>query len=344
MEDGKVLHLLKSNVFSGAENVVVQIINLFKYDRKMYYCSPNGKIEDSLKMRSIEYISLNRFNPIFLYSIVKKYKINILHAHDPGACVLASFMPLKIIAHIHGNHDNMKVLSFKSLLFLISSFRFKKIIWVSNSCLNDYFFKKYIENKSIILENVIDSNEVYKKSFNNDLKEIYDCIYLGRLSPEKNPIRAIKIINKVVRKVPNYKAVFVGDGILRNDCEQLVTKYNLNENIHFVGFQDNPIKYLKNSKVLLMTSIYEGIPMSALEAMSLGKPIVSTPTDGLINLIQLGQTGFYSSDDNQLTDFMIKSYKNKQAYKCLSENTLKRFKKINNLERYKTKIEECYEK
>lgn len=344
MESSKVLHLLKSNVFSGAENVVVQIINLFKHDRKMYYCSPNGKIRNSLKMRNIKYISLNKFNPIFLYSIVKKYQINIIHAHDPGACVLASFIPLKIIAHIHGNHDNMKILSFKSILFLISSFRFKKIIWVSNSCLNDYYFKKYVENKSIILENVIDSNEIYKKSFNNDLKEVYDCIYLGRLSPEKNPIRAIKIINEVVKKIPNYKVVFVGDGILRADCEQLVKKYNLDENVCFIGFQNNPIKYLKNSNVLIMTSIYEGIPMSALEAMCLGKPIVSTPTDGLINLIQLNKTGFYSSNDNQLIDFMIELYKNNQVYNYLSQNTLKRFKKINNLEKYKKKIEECYEK
>lgn len=344
MESSKVLHLLKSNVFSGAENVVVQIINLFKHDRKMYYCSPNGKIRNFLKMRNIKYISLNKFNPIFLYSIVKKYQINIIHAHDPGACVLASFIPLKIIAHIHGNHDNMKILSFKSILFLISSFRFKKIIWVSNSCLNDYYFKKYVENKSIILENVIDSNEIYKKSFNNDLKEVYDCIYLGRLSPEKNPIRAIKIINEVVKKIPNYKVVFVGDGILRADCEQLVKKYNLDENVCFIGFQNNPIKYLKNSNVLIMTSIYEGIPMSALEAMCLGKPIVSTPTDGLINLIQLNKTGFYSSNDNQLIDFMIELYKNNQVYNYLSQNTLKRFKKINNLEKYKKKIEECYEK
>lgn len=345
MEKEPVLHLLKSNVFSGAENVVVQIIRLFRHERKMFYCSPKGKIVDSLKMRGIRHISLKSFNPVILWEIINKYNIGIIHAHDPGASVLASLIPKKImiIAHIHGNHDNMKIISFKSVLFLISSLRYRKIIWVSNSCYNDYYFKKYLKSKSMILENIINPEEVKMKQLENSLAESYDCIYLGRLSQEKDPIRAIEIIKKVVMKIPNFKMVFVGDGVLRHDCQKLVEKYKLDNNIFFKGFQDNPIPYLYNSKILLMTSRYEGVPMSALEAMCLGKPIISTPTDGLIELIDLNKTGFYSDDDNQLIEYIIKLYKNKEMYKLISQNALQRFTNYNDIEYYKKRIEECYE-
>ena len=345
MKKKPVLHLLKSNVFSGAENVVVQIIRLFKNERNMFYCSPTGKIAESLNMRGIKYIPLKSFNPLSIWKIINKYNINIIHAHDPGACVLAAMVPKKItiIAHVHGNHDNMKIISLKSVLFLICSLRYKKIIWVSNSSYNDYYFKNYLKRKSFILENVINPSEIEDKILKDRITENYDCIYLGRLSQEKDPIRAIKIIREVVREIPNFKMVFVGDGILKGDCQKLVKKYKLDNNIIFKGFQNNPIPYLYNSKLLLMTSKYEGIPMSALEAMCLGKPIISTPTDGLLELIDLNVTGFYSDNNNELIEYIIKLYNDKNKYDLMSRCALCRFEKYNNVENYKKRIGECYE-
>lgn len=49
MNKKRVLHVLRSNVYSGAENVVCQLINIFKQDYQMFYCSPVGKIEGTLK-------------------------------------------------------------------------------------------------------------------------------------------------------------------------------------------------------------------------------------------------------------------------------------------------------
>ncbi|WP_050636071.1 glycosyltransferase [Candidatus Stoquefichus sp. SB1] len=344
MNKKRVLHVLRSNVYSGAENVVCQLINIFKQDYQMFYCSPVGKIEDTLKEKNINYIKLIKFNPLNLRKIVSHNSIDIIHAHDPGACVLASltFNKKKIIAHVHGNHTNMKSLTLKSVLFLISSMKFDKIIWVSESSLKDYFFYKLIKNKSIILMNIISPEEIYYKSKLYQT-ERFDCIYLGRLSEEKNPIRAIRIIKDVVKEIPDYRMIFVGDGVLFNECKKYAESLRLENNITFVGYQNNPYPYLYQSDVLLMSSIYEGTPMSALEAMSLGKPIISTPTDGLTDLIKLNETGFYSNDDIEMSRFMKMLKKDRNYYLELSENTRKRFNDLNDLEKYKECMRQIYE-
>lgn len=345
MNENKILHVVKSNVFNGAENVVCQIINMFKNEFEMLYCSPKGKIEEVLDKRNIKYIELIKFSPIYLKKIIAKNSISTIHAHDPAACVLSalSFSRKKIIAHVHGNHTNMRTLTLKSLLFLLASLKFHTIIWVSESCMKDYIFCNLVKNKSIVLVNNIDANEVYIKAEKNN-KVKYDCIYLGRLSSEKNPLRAIDIIKNVVDVIPNYCMVFVGEGVLYNECINYVKELNLERNIEFMGYKNNPFPYLNQSNILLMTSIYEGTPMSALEAMCLGKPIVSTPTDGLIDLIQLNETGFYSNKNQEISEFLIKAKEDNDFYTKLSIKTKEQFMKLNDTDKYKECLKRIYEK
>ena len=66
----------------------------------------------------------------------------------------------------------------------------------------------------------------------------------------------------------------MGDGDLARHIVELSKKLGIDKNVTFFGFRDNPIKILYCSKVMLMTSRYEGTPMSALEAQALGVPIV----------------------------------------------------------------------
>lgn len=341
----KIMHLLRTTEYSGAENVVCQIMKMFKNEKcKMYYSSPQGNIEKVLNKRKINYIPMEKFNIKSFKKNIKNFGIDIIHAHDPGACVLAAFSGIKlpIIAHVHGNHDNMKVFSLKAFLFLIASKRFEKIIWVSDSALNEYYFRRLVRNKSIVLENVIDPEEVREKAGSPEKIE-YDCIYLGRLSKEKNPLRAIRILSRVIEKNQDYKCVIIGDGPLRVGCQKKVKELKLENNIVFKGFLDNPYPVLKKSTVQLFSSNYEGTPMSALEAMCLGKPIVSTPTDGLIRLIRLGETGYYSWNEEKLANFLDKIHNSdKEKLEKLSIKVNEHFKEINNVDNYKAQLLESY--
>ena len=86
----KVLHLLSSNKFSGAENVVCNIIEK-NYKYEMFYCSLKGPIEEILINKNINFLPIKNINPISLFKICKKNNISIIHAHDYKASFCFSF-------------------------------------------------------------------------------------------------------------------------------------------------------------------------------------------------------------------------------------------------------------
>ena len=113
-------------------------------------------------------------------------------------------------------------------------------------------------------------------------------------------------------------------------------------NVTFFGFLSNPYPILKKSKVLIMTSLYEGTPMCALEAQCFGKPIVATPVDGLLDIVENGYNGFLSNIDEELADNILLIL-NKKNYNYYSKNSISRFKEINSIENYLKTIKDIYE-
>ena len=332
----KVLHVLSSNIYSGAENVVCTIINNMNSEYDMYYCSPRGPIEENLKEKKINYIPINRLSIKEINRVIKQINPNIIHAHDNKATVICSTFGncYKVISHIHGNNKIMNSLNLKTILFNISSFKISKMIWVSESSLNGYFFKKNIINKSIVLYNVVDEKVILEKVKKYNHNKNYDLIFLGRLGYPKNPERFIEIVKMVKEKKKDVTVAIVGDGEDRAKVNDLITKYNLSKNVDLHGFQSNPFPILNNSKILVMTSIYEGTPMCALEAQALGKPIVATPVDGLKKIVINDYNGFLSSEDAILVLKIVKILSNEDLFIELSNNTIDLFKKNNNIKKY----------
>ena len=340
----RVLHLLTSNTFSGAENVVCTIIEKMSDKYEMVYCSPKGKIEENLKERNIIYYPINKLSFKELKRVLKEYKPDIIHAHDNRATVYASFFSnkYKVISHIHGNNKIMNTVNIKTLLFNVCSKKIKHIIWVSDSSLQGYVFKKNIMDKSLVLYNVIDKDLIVKKSMQYNCNEKYDVIFLGRLGYPKNPKRMINVISIAINKSHNLKAAIVGDGPDRKEIEELIEQKNIEKNVKLYGFQSNPYPILKNSKVLIMTSIYEGMPMCALEAQSLGKPIIATPVDGLKKIVKNNVNGYLSNDDEKLSMKIVELIENNKLYENYSSESIKKFDKINDITLFCYTIDQLY--
>lgn len=344
----KVLHLISTNVFSGAENVACQIIKLFSNDDKykMVYCSTIGSNKESLENRKIEVLPLEKFNYACVKKAIEEFKPDIIHAHDARASIMAAVCvkkeTIKIISHIHGNHENMRKFGVKTFLYNRTSRKYNKIIWVSGSAFNDYYYKNKIARKSIVLYNVINSDEVYEKVEIDKNNYNYDIIYLGRLTYPKNPIRLLEIIAKVKEKYQNLKVAIVGSGELQEEVKRKIEELHLKDCITLYGFLPNPYKILKSSKIMLMTSRYEGTPMCALEAIALNIPIVTTRTDGLKEIVKDGVTGYLSDANEVLCEKILYLLENPEELKEMKIDIEKYNKEINNLDYYKCTIEEVY--
>lgn len=343
----KVLHLISTDVFSGAENVACQIIKQFEnneiYD--MVYCSKTGPNKERLDSLEIKVLPIQKFNYSCVKEAVEQYKPNIIHGHDIKASIIASMFnkKAKIISHVHANHENMRKLNMKTLLYNLTIKRYSKIIWVSQSALDNFYFVDRVKDKSIVLYNVIDSkallNNVDKDK--NDYK--FDLIYLGRLNYQKNPERLIELIEKTRVLKSDLSVAIIGDGDLKGKIEEMIKEKHLEKNVTLFGFMNNPYKVLSCSKLMIMTSRYEGTPMCVLEAMAFDKPVISTITDGLKDIVVNNETGFLSNDDDELSKKIVEILSDNQKYDKWCKNVANKNNNINNMDKYCEEMRKIYE-
>lgn len=342
----KVLHVLASNKYSGAENVACQIIEMFKNDRdtEMAYCSPEGPISETLKNKNILYIPIKKVSLSEIKKVIKEYNPDVIHCHDLKASILCSFVKdIKIISHIHGNKSNMSRISLKSLMYKVASRNIKNILWVSNSCYQDFIFKNSVRKKSIVLPNIISIQNLEKNVKADPVNyDNFDIVFLGRLVFEKNPLRLIEIAKLIKEEINDFKFAIVGDGVLRKEVETKIKEYSLQKNIELFGFKNNPYKLLSSGKIMLMTSVMEGTPMCALEALSLGLPVISTKTDGMVDLIHNGGNGYLYDTDIQAKEIICSLLKNNENFLLLKKQSIEFAKEYNNIHKYKKVLERIY--
>ena len=179
----KVLHLLRSNRFSGAENVVCQIIGIFRgnQDIEMVYCSPDGQIREALNERNILFAPITELSVKEVKRVIREEKPDIIHAHDMGASVVAACACGKIplVSHIHNNNFDSRGVSAKSIIYSFAAAKAKHIFWVSQSAFDGYAFHKQFKSKSSVLYNILDIDALHKKMGTDTTQYDYDVIYVG---------------------------------------------------------------------------------------------------------------------------------------------------------------------
>lgn len=338
----KIIHILNSNSYSGAENVAMTIINKMKAEHDIIYVSPEGNIRQYLEKNNIRYEPIKKVSIKEIRRVIKKYKPDIIHAHDFTASIIASICGKKVktISHLHSNPTWIKSINLKTILYLISTIKYNKILLVSKSILNEYIFKKYIQKKSLIIGNPIDINKIIEQANSKEIDEYYDLAFIGRLTELKNPEKFIEIVNILKRKL-NIKAVMIGTGPMKEKCLDLIKKYNLTDVIILKGFMKNPYNILKNCKILCITSSYEGYGLVAIEALALGKPVVASKVGGLPDIID-EKSGKLSNDITEMVTEIEKLLIDTNYYKNKSKYAIIKAAEINNIDNYIKNLNEIY--
>lgn len=340
----KVLHILSDIFFSGAENMVCQIVEMFRGEYDMVYASPEGPIREALAARNVTYFPLKSIAPWEIRRAVRQVQPDLLHVHDMKVSVMAACACVEVpmVAHIHNNSFDARRISPKTLLFHMASKKLQHIFWVSPSAMKSYRFYPSVAEKSSLLRNVLDPRELSRKADSAALQEDYDILFLGRMTEPKNPLRLVRVLNRVYAGKPDLKAAIVGKGDMEAAVRAAIEEGPAKAHIHLLGYQENAYGLLRRARLMIMTSLWEGTPMCALEAMALGVPIVSTPVDGLCDLVIPGENGFLEDTDEGLAARCLEILEHPDLRQRLSENTLSAAKKVLDLEAYKNALRQAY--
>lgn len=339
----KILHILTSINTGGAEKFCVDLCNTQAdiSDNEIYLCVLD-KLEEqplvNMVSSSVSLVSLNKEGGYSLKIILKIYQLlatinpDIIHLN--GRALVYASLPILIkripsVCTVHTMAHkayNKFIRAYLRLLFNIFPSIFRPVA-ISKS-VGSTVKKIYGEHHNKVIYNgssklMTSSNYNLVTSQINALKKDNNTLVfvsVGRIAPEKNTLLLVQAFNRLLKSGKNICLCIVGydstkEQVYMKECESS-NKYH--DRIKFVGQKDNIADYLECSDALCLTSNYEGLGIAALEAFSMGVPVLSTPSGGPSDIIVSGTNGLVSKDITVnsfieiLNDFIKKPIKNKE--------------------------------
>jgi glycosyltransferase involved in cell wall biosynthesis len=175
-------------------------------------------------------------------------------------------------------------------------------------------YKLSVKQIPVIYNGIDLSKCIVKERYENN-KEL-NYLHIGRFSPQKNHKLLIKAFEKVKKAIPEAMLTLVGDGEEVEEIHQLVNTLQLQNSVHFLGLQDNVYPILNQADVFVLSSSYEGMPMTIIEAMGTGLPVVSTDVGGISSMIENNKEGLLTKvNEKSFADAMIQMRDSEQRKK-----------------------------
>lgn len=201
----------------------------------------------------------------------------------------------------------------------------KLILPTANGCVYQTeqaknWFPKKLRDKSAVIKNPV-REEVFNITRNPVTGRI---INIGRLEDQKNQKMLINSFEIVLEKYPKADLLIYGEGGLRDELEKIIANKGLNDNIKLCGYFNDIGSTLSKADIFILSSDYEGLPNSLMEALSAGVPCISTdcPCGGPKSLIVNGVNGILvpTNDESKLAEAIIDLLSDDSKKENLSKN------------------------
>ena len=167
------------------------------------------------------------------------------------------------------------------------------IVVVSHSIANDYSRYIKLERMHVIYQSISLGGSSDNKPYLDLNKNTFQCVVVGSLQPAKGQDGAISAIAEVVRRGIDAHLILIGDGevCFRAELERQVKTQGLERRVHFIGYSNDPIRFIRMADVVLICSRWEAFSRVTIEAMLASKAVISSGRGGTIELIRNGENG-----------------------------------------------------
>jgi len=305
-----------------------------------------------------------------LSRLIKRHNLRLLHAHDDKS-LLYGWMLTKIrpdlktmyTCHSHSRYSRKDFNKFTGYIdfiirkqvriFLMKSY-LKPILTVSEDTKNR-MIRDGLQGESIeVLPNGIDyhfwernnGRSVLKKELQVE-SDGYIVGTVARIDYDKDLPTFFMVTKAVVQEFPYVKFVIIGDGYgdELERAQKQVYEMGLNGHLFFTGHRNDILDIYASLDIFLMTSLSEGMPNTALEAMSMGIPIVSTAVGGVPELVRHGETGYLADvgDNSTLSSYVLELIRDKHLRQQFSRAGRQRIKDHFSFDHRVKRLEEYYE-
>lgn len=294
----RVLEAITPSRIAGAETFVADLCkSLAESDTQVTLFCPAGRafVEFAARrgLASVNWRTVGKADPLTvlrLARLIKARRIDIVHTHLSTASLLGAFAARisgrPVVAHVHS-------------LNTPTCFRYSTaLIAVAEAVKRHLTARGMDERKIHVVHNGVDLDKftpIPVPEAKSRLGHDPEAPLLGifrRLSAEKGHLTALRAMPTLLRRWPNTCLVLAGEGEELTTLKRSAAALGIADRVRFQGFVPDVRELMSACDVVMLPSLREGLPLAAIEAMALERPVVATPAGGLAEAVADGDTGF----------------------------------------------------
>jgi glycosyltransferase involved in cell wall biosynthesis len=331
----KILQVINSLATGGAEKLIIETVPLFRENGiEMDVLVLDGthhpfykKLEatNSCTLYTLGLKSV--YNPMAIFRIIpylKKYDIVHVHLFPVQYFVVLakwlSFSKTKLIFTEHSTSNRRIKNKFFRLFDQIIYNGYHKIICITKEIQNIVLKHTHLSiNRTELILNgvpVFQYNQAISYNKEELELEISDKVII-QVSSFQEPKDQKTLIKAIANLPSSIKLLLVGDGVLKQECETLVKKLQLEKRVFFLGVRTDIPRLLKTADIIVLSSKYEGMSLSSIEGMASGKPFLASNVPGLTEIVSGAGVLFTLGDEKELAQKIMNLLNDDKLYQSV---------------------------
>lgn len=366
-----VCHLASGDLWGGAEAQILAIVEQLKKQPRInptVVLLNKGILADRLIELGITVTIIDERANTFLSLCkqlrkkLKEQKVDIVHTHRYKENILGAIMKYSKAAHcivqtIHGNPEpfvgfnNLKMNTYLWINKQVTKNCFDHTIAVSSN-IKDQWRQCLNEDQISVIHNGIfipNKQEFDSVSVRKELDLPQSCPIIagiGRLVPVKGFDVFLEAAYLIIQAIPNVQFILIGDGPESDRLKQKAGDLKINANLKFLGFRSDINRLLSVCSAFILSSQNEGIPITLLEAMALGVPVICTKVGGIPEVVLSPKLGILVDPNNpaEMANAAIEMLKESELRSNMANNAYAYVKNNFALDAQVAKLINVYEK
>lgn len=306
----KIAYIITGLARGGAESQLATVCNHLKdnHDVAVFSIAGNKEIIERFQGVNVHFFPLRNISNFFrLYRELSRFNPDVVHSHMIHSNIIAPIYSrlLKVPCFVTSHNINEGSPVRFSVLKLVVRLFNPHVSHVSGKGRDDYLKNGVSCNEDLYINPVA----LGKFSLGSTVRnEKVKWINVASLTEQKRHDRLLKVFSRYLIHYPEDELEIIGSGPNLLECNKLIQKYNIGSNVTMLGARDDINSLLGGADYFVLSSDWEGLPVSIIESLSSNVPVISTNCGDIDSVIHEGFNGFLSfKDDNSLLESMIKA-------------------------------------
>lgn len=336
----KLAHIIPNLETGGAEKLIIDSLDYYKENKiiekvdLIVFQKTDSPffLQLSKKYNIISLSEGSVYNPILVFKLIKYLNdYDIIHLHLFPTLywgVLAKLISFSKSKFVYTEHSTYNKRREKKIFQILEKYIYNKLDFIGciSSATKEQLCKhlNYKKNNIEVINNGIDLSRFENKKqedYNYFDKDDFVLIQVSSFRPQKDQATLIRSLILLPDKI---KLLLVGEGVLKDECINLVKSLDLERRVKFLGLRTDIPELLSYSDISVLSSNHEGFGLAAVEGMAAHKPVIASKIKGVGDVVENYGLLFEKGNEKDLSKLVYKLYCDNEYYKRIADQCYRR--------------------